>query len=130
MTFPDSSIIFQPIGYVQNSIDQPTAPETIKAVESRIVIREELVEGLQGLLPGDSLLVIFNLHFSSGYALQQHPRGDRSRPKRGVFALRSPRRPNAIGATVVELVSIDGGMLLVRNLDAINGTPVLDIKPA
>ncbi|GAG48809.1 unnamed protein product, partial [marine sediment metagenome] len=53
-----------------------------------------------------------------------------SRPRRGVFALRSPMRPNPIGVTVVDLVSVEGNVLCVHNLDAINGTPVLDLKPA
>ena len=60
----------------------------------------------------------------------QHPRGDKSRPKRGVFALRSPYRPNHIGLTEVELLAINGNVLSVRGLDAINETPVLDLKPA
>jgi tRNA-Thr(GGU) m(6)t(6)A37 methyltransferase TsaA len=62
--------------------------------------------------------------------LLQHPRGDRNRPRRGVFALRSPRRPNPIGITVVDLIDVQGNVLRVQGLDAINGTPVLDIKPA
>ncbi|MBN2390399.1 MAG: SAM-dependent methyltransferase, partial [Anaerolineae bacterium] len=56
--------------------------------------------------------------------------GDRNRPRRGVFALRSPRRPNPIGVTVVDLVAIQGNVLRVLGLDAINGTPLLDLKPA
>ena len=126
----DTPIIFRAIGYVENSFTQPAAPEGIRSVESRIIVRAELAQGLEGLSPGDSLLVLFYFHLSDGYSLLQHPRGDRSRPKRGVFALRSPRRPNGIGATVVELVSVRDNVLLVRNLDAIHGTPVLDIKPA
>jgi len=128
--FPDAPIVFRAIGYVENSFTQPAPPEAIRSVESRIILRPDLVEGLEGLGPGDSLLVLFYFHLSEGYSLLQHPRGDRSRPKRGVFALRSPRRPNGIGATVVELVAVQDNVLLVRNLDAIDGTPVLDIKPA
>jgi tRNA-Thr(GGU) m(6)t(6)A37 methyltransferase TsaA len=75
-------------------------------------------------------MVVFYFHRSQGYDLTQHPRGDPRRPKRGVFTLRSPRRPNPIGVTVVDLVAIEGNVLRVRGLDAINGTPVLDIKPA
>ena len=62
------------------------------------------------------------------HALLQHPRGDRSRPRRGVFALHTPYRPNPIGVTVVDLLSVEGNVLRVRGLDALNGTPVLDIK--
>ncbi len=88
------------------------------------------MEGLHGLTPGSMVLVIFNFHLAEGYALLQHPRGDKSRLKRGVFALRSPYRPNHIGVTEAELLAIADNVLSLRGLDAINGTPVLDIKPA
>jgi tRNA (Thr-GGU) A37 N-methylase len=58
----------------------------------------------------------------------QHPRGDRSRELLGVFCIRSPRRPNPIGATVVDVLQIDGNVLRVLGLDALNGTPILDLK--
>jgi tRNA-Thr(GGU) m(6)t(6)A37 methyltransferase TsaA len=75
-------------------------------------------------------MVVFYFHRSQGFDLLQHPQGDRSRPRRGVFALRSPRRPNPVGVTVVDLVAVAENVLRVRGLDAINGTPVLDLKPA
>ncbi len=102
----------------------------MRAAVSRIVLEPALVKGLQGLTPGTKVLVIFNFHLAEGYELLQHPRGDESRPKRGVFALRSPYRPNHIGITEVELLTIENNVLNVRGLDALNGTPVLDIKPA
>ena len=73
-------------------------------------------------------MVLFYFHRSTGYELSQHPCGDRTRPKRGVFTLRSPHRPNPIGVTVVELLAINGNVLRVRGLDACNGTPILDLK--
>ena len=126
----DSRVVFTPIGHVENGFDDPAAPETIRAAESRIVLKPELVEGLLGLEAGQKLLVVFHFDRSAGFDLHQHPRGDRTRPKRGVFALRSPRRPNPIGVTEVDILSIDGNVLRVRGLDALNGTPVLDLKPA
>lgn len=123
-------ISFIPIGYVENEFDAPTAPETIAAAESRIVIAPELVEGLKGLEAGRQVIVVFHFHLVQSYDLLQHPRGDRSRPKLGVFALRTPYRPNPIGVTVVDLLAIEGNVLRVRGLDALNGSPVLDIKPA
>ena len=102
----------------------------IRMEESRIVLNPDLSEGLQGIEPGQQILVIFYFHRSEGFDLLQHPQGDRSRPKRGVFTLRSPRRPNPIGATIVDVLAVDGNVLRVGGLDAINGTPVLDIKPA
>jgi tRNA-Thr(GGU) m(6)t(6)A37 methyltransferase TsaA len=124
------AVTFKAIGYVQNGFSEPAAPEGIRDIESRIILNPGLVEGLHGLEPGGQIMVIFYFHRSEGYDLRQHPRGDRSRPKRGVFALRSPRRPNPIGVTLVDLIEIEDNVLRVRGLDAINGTPVLDLKPA
>ena len=126
----DEPVTFQPIGYVENDFDEPTAPDQIRAAESRIVLDPALDEGLQGLEAGQPIMVIFYFHRSEGYALRQHPRGDESRPLQGVFALRSPRRPNSIGVTMVDLLAVEGNVLRVRGLDAISGTPVLDLKPA
>lgn len=118
------------IGRVENRFDEPASPEDIRSVESEIVLDPHMVEGLQGLSPGSKLMVVFYFHRSEGYDLLQHPRGDQSRPKCGVFALCSPRRPNPIGVTVVDLLGIKENVLRVIGLDAINGTPVLDLKPA
>jgi tRNA-Thr(GGU) m(6)t(6)A37 methyltransferase TsaA len=123
-------IVYQAIGRVENEFDEPAPPPEIRAVESRIVLDPSLTEGLKGLEPGRRIMVVFCFHRSQGFDLLQHPQGDRSRPRRGVFALRSPRRPNPVGVTVVDLVAVEGNVLRVRGLDAINGTPVLDIKPA
>ena len=121
---------FRAIGYVENEFQEPTIPDTLRASTSRIVLAPDFVEGLTGLEPGMALLVVFVFHRSEGFDLLQHPRGDQSRPKRGVFALRSPNRPNRIGITEVELLAIEGNILTVRGLDALDGTPVLDLKPA
>ena len=123
-------IVLRAIGRVENDFDEPASPSKIRAVESRIVLDLSLTEGVRGLKPGRRIMVVFCFHSSQGFDLLQHPRGDRSRPRRGVFALRSPRRPNPIGVTMVDLVAVDGNVLRVRGLDAINGTPVLDLKPA
>jgi len=119
---------FRAIGYVENEFQERASPDTLSASPSRIVLAPDLVEGLTGLEPGMALLIVFVFHRAEGYDLLQHPRGDRGRPKRGVFALRSPNRPNPIGITEVELLAIEGNILTVRGLDAIHGTPVLDLK--
>jgi tRNA-Thr(GGU) m(6)t(6)A37 methyltransferase TsaA len=124
------SVTYKAIGHVENDFDEPSVPEKIRSTESRIVLDPALTEGLRGLEPGQRIMVVFYFHRSKGYDLRQHPQGDSSRPRRGVFALRSPRRPNPIGVTVVDLVAVEGNVLRVRGLDAINGTPVLDLKPA
>lgn len=120
---------FNPIGYVNNNLSEPVSSELVRPSESEIVLKAEFVPGLQGLEVGQHILVLFYFHLSDDYDLLQHPRGDPERPKRGIFSLRSPRRPNPIGATVVELLSIQDNVLRVRGLDAVDGTPVLDIKP-
>jgi tRNA-Thr(GGU) m(6)t(6)A37 methyltransferase TsaA len=121
---------FRAIGYVENEFQESISPDTMRTSHSRIVLAPDLKEGLAGLEPGMNVLVIFVFHRSEGFELLQTPRGDRSSPKRGVFTLRSPNRPNPIGVTEVELLAIEGNFLTVRGLDAINGTPVLDLKPA
>jgi len=126
----EEGITFVPIGYVENEFDLPTPAEEMRKSTSRIVIREDLAEGLEGIEQFEKLLVIFHFHLApKSCPLRQHPRGDRSRPKRGVFALRSPHRPNPIGVTVVDLLAVEGNVLVVKGLDALNGSPVLDIKP-
>lgn len=124
------SITYEAIGYVANEFDESTTPDEIRSAESDIVLDPALAEGLTGLEPGQQIMVVFYFHRSQSYDLTQHPRGNTTRPKRGVFALRSPRRPNPIGVTVADLVAIEGNVLRVRGLDALNGTPVLDLKPA
>lgn len=122
-------ILLRPIGHVENAFHHPAPPEQVRAQESRLVLDEEFAEGLEGLRPGDRLTVVFHFHLAPGYELLQHPRGDSLRSKRGVFSLCSPRRPNPIGVSFVDLVRREGCVLVVRGLDALHGTPLLDIKP-
>jgi tRNA-Thr(GGU) m(6)t(6)A37 methyltransferase TsaA len=119
----------RPVGEVANDFDLDTPIDTMLASESRIVLDPELEIGLEGLELGARILVVFWFHRSSGYDLLQHPRGDRARRKRGVFTLRSPHRPNPVGISEVEVTAIERNVLTVRGLDAVDGTPVLDLKP-
>lgn len=124
------TVTYHPIGYVQNAFDETSRWEQMHAGESRIVLEPGLVGGLQGLEPSQQVMVLYYFDRIEDFDLLQHPRGDPSKPKRGVFTLRSPRRPNPIGVSVVELLAIDNNVLTVRGLDAFDGTPVLDLKPA
>jgi len=124
------SITYHSIGSVENRFDTRAKPDVIKAEPSLIRLKDEFLRGLEGLEIGSKVLVLFHCHLSEGLGLMQHPRGDTSRPKQGVFSLRSSIRPNPIGMTEVEIIAIDGNTLHVRGLDALNGSPVLDIKPA
>jgi tRNA-Thr(GGU) m(6)t(6)A37 methyltransferase TsaA len=121
-------IHFHAIGHVENEFNTPARPEQIRMGESRIVLNPSLQMGLNGLKVGDQIMVIFYFHLSKGFDLLQHPHGDQSQPKRGVFALHTPFRPNPIGVTTVDLLSIEKNILIVKGLDAINGSPILDLK--
>jgi tRNA-Thr(GGU) m(6)t(6)A37 methyltransferase TsaA len=88
-----------------------------------------LAEAAADLLPGDDVFVLTWLDRASRDELRVHPRGDRTSPERGVFSTRSPDRPNPIGLHRVEIAEIDGVRVRVRPLEAVDGTPVLDIKP-
>jgi len=94
---------------------------------SEIEVFEEFEQGLQDIEGFSHIVVIFWFHRSQGYDLLVKPPGEES--LRGVFATRSPRRPCPLGLTVVELVAREGNILKVRGLDAIDGTPLLDVKP-
>jgi len=124
------SVTFEPIGYVENGLSFGTSGDTLRAAETRIVLRPGLLEALAELEKQPRILVVFHFHMSDGWESLQHPRGDHSREKRGVFALRSPRRPNGLGVTEVDLLGIQDNVVTVRGLDAVDGTPVLDLKPA
>ena len=98
-----------------------------------IEVFPEYADGLLGIERVRELQVLYWMHRVSEAdrgVLQAHPRGDSSKPGRGVFALRSPMRPNPIGSTVVALEKVDGARLTVSGLDAFDGSPVLDIKIA
>lgn len=123
-------VVCRPIGRVESDFTEPASPDTLRAAVSRIVLDPDLTQGLTGLEAGARVMVVFHFHRADEGALLQHPRGDRSRRHRGVFALCSPHRPNRIGVTVVELLAVDGNVLRVRGLDALDGSPVLDLKPA
>ena len=88
-----------------------------------------MAEAAADLLPGDDVFVLTWLDRASRDVLRVHPRGDRTSPERGIFSTRSPDRPNPIGLHRVEIAEIDGTRVRVRPLEAVDGTPVLDIKP-
>lgn len=119
---------FSTIGHVETTNGGDGSTSSIKD-ESLIVLQPELADGLHGIVPGNRLAVIFAFDRAGDYELLQHPQGDRRRSRRGVFVLRSPRRPNPIGVTTVEVLEIVDNVVRVRGLDAWPGTPILDLKP-
>ncbi len=99
------------------------------APEATIEIEAEFEPALQGIGAGDEVLLLTWLDRAERDVLSTHPRDDRSRPEIGVFATRSPDRPNPIGLHRVRVIAVDGRRLQVEDLEAIDGTPVLDLKP-
>jgi tRNA-Thr(GGU) m(6)t(6)A37 methyltransferase TsaA len=99
------------------------------APEAVLVFGPEVLEGLRSLRPGQQVLLLTWLDRARRDVLSVHPRGDTARPEEGVFSTRSPHRPNPIGLHRVEISSIDGLRVRVRALEAIDGTPILDVKP-
>lgn len=99
------------------------------APEAWLVLDPAVGEGLRGLRAGADVLVLTWLDRASRDVLTVHPRGDTERPPTGVFNTRSPDRPNPIGLHRVTILSIDGNRILVSNLEAVDRTPVLDLKP-
>ena len=93
-----------------------------------IEIYPQFLAGLQGINKGDTIVVLFWLDRADRSVLRVHPRGDRLKPKRGVFSTRSPDRPNPIGISELFVLDIKDNLLKVRNLDILDSTPVIDIK--
>ncbi|HJZ77335.1 MAG TPA: tRNA (N6-threonylcarbamoyladenosine(37)-N6)-methyltransferase TrmO [Vicinamibacterales bacterium] len=120
------------IGRVESALtDVESAPRQADegAPAAWLIFEPEVMEGLQNLRPADDVFVITWLHRARRDVLSVHPRGDTSRPLEGVFSTRSPDRPNPIGLHRVEITSIEGPRVRVRNLEAVDGTPIIDVKP-
>ena len=99
------------------------------APEAWLVFEPEMLEGLLSLRPGDEVILITWLDRARRDVLSVHPRGDTSRAQEGVFSTRSPHRPNPIGLHRVEITAIDGRRVRVHNLEVLDGTPIIDVKP-
>ena len=99
------------------------------APEAWLVFEPEAVAGLRNIRPGDDLILITWLDRARRDVLSVHPRGDVSRPSEGVFSTRAPHRPNPLGLHDVKVTAVEGGRLRVQGLEAIDGTPIVDVKP-
>lgn len=120
------------IGTVESTLmDRAAAPKQGHegAPDAWLVLDAKLADGLDGIRQGDEILVLTWLDRAERTALRVHPRDDPANPERGVFSTRSADRPNPIGLHRVQVLVIDGRRVRVRNLEALNGTPILDIKP-
>ena len=127
-----ADVSVRPIGVVRSSLrDLRDAPNQAfeGAPEARLEIDPAYVDALHRVTPGQDLILLTWLHEADRSVLQTHPRGDPSTPLTGVFATRSPDRPNQIGLHRVTVTAIEAPTLLrVRALEAIDGTPILDLK--
>lgn len=124
--------VLRPLGRVESTLVNPgDAPRQGDegAPDCDLVLDADFAAGLTGLAPGSKIVVLTWLDRADRDLLVVHPRGDLTRSATGVFATRSPHRPNPIGLHTVTILAIDGTRLRVRDLEALDGTPVLDIKP-
>ena len=122
----------RPVGWVESPLtDRDSAPKQGDegAPLARVVLRPELVEAAADLRIGDEVIVLTWLHQGRRDVLSVHPRGDTARLRQGVFSTRSPDRPNPIGLHRVTIAGIEGNVVEVRDLEAIDGSPVIDVKP-
>lgn len=122
----------QPIGWVESPLtNRDAAPRQGDegAPDAWLVFDPEMRAGIRDLAVGAEIIVLTWLDRARRDVLAVHPRGDRGNPMRGVFSTRSPDRPNPIGLHTVQILAIDGTRVHVRNLEALDGTPIVDIKP-
>ncbi len=130
-TKSEAPICFTPIGTIHTPFKEPRGvpiqPVAAEGIRGRIEIRPEYGAGLQDLDGFSHIILLYHLHLSEGYELTVVPFLDET--PRGLFATRAPRRPNAIGFSVVRLESIEGATLRILDVDIVDGTPLLDIKP-
>jgi tRNA-Thr(GGU) m(6)t(6)A37 methyltransferase TsaA len=120
------------VGYVRSTLtDRATAPKQGDegAPDAWLEFGAEYADAMRDLEPGADVLVLTWLDRADREVLVVHPRGDTSRPPTGVFATRSPDRPNPVGLHRVTVLRVDGLRVLVRDLEALDGTPVVDVKP-
>lgn len=117
----------RPIAVVRNGVKE--TPDDWDDIISRLEFKKDYIDGLYRLGHFKHIWVIFGFHRMRDTLMRVHPRHDSSIPAVGVFASRSPTRPNKLGLTLVELISVRKGVVKVRGLDAFDGSPVYDIKP-
>jgi tRNA-Thr(GGU) m(6)t(6)A37 methyltransferase TsaA len=124
--------VLQPVGFIRSTLRSPDeAPRqgAEGAPDAWLDIDPRFARALSGIVSGDDLIVVTWLHQANRDVLEVHPRGDMKNPLTGVFATRSPHRPNPIGLHRVTVREIDGPRLRIGPIEAIDGTPMVDVKP-
>jgi tRNA-Thr(GGU) m(6)t(6)A37 methyltransferase TsaA len=128
----ENNYTIEPIGIVHSELtDRATAPfqGNEDAPDAWIELNEQFLKGLEGITVGQEIILVTWLHLAHRDVLKVHPRREKDRPLTGVFTTRSPDRPNPIGLHRVGVLEIVGNRLKVGPLEAIDGTPIVDIKP-
>jgi tRNA (adenine37-N6)-methyltransferase len=127
---PDATY-FKPIGIIHSPFKvvhgMPIQPVGAKGVAGTIEIGPEFIDGLRDIEGFSHIILIYHFHLSGAHSLLVKPFLDDTR--RGVFSTRAPKRPNFIGLSIVRLVKVEGSILHIENVDIVDGTPLLDIKP-
>jgi tRNA (adenine37-N6)-methyltransferase len=125
------SVKYRPIGVIHSPFKDlegmPIQPIGAKGVKGEIHLIGEYAEGLEDLEEFSHIILIYHLHLSNGHSLKVKPFLDNV--ERGIFSTRAPKRPNPIGLSVVRLDKIEGTTIHISNVDIVDGTPLLDIKP-
>jgi tRNA-Thr(GGU) m(6)t(6)A37 methyltransferase TsaA len=132
ISYVADDLVLRPIGWVESPLtDLSAAPcqGDEGAPDCWLVFDPDVGPALEGLQPGAEIVVITWLHLADRDVLQVHPRSDPDRPLQGVFATRSPDRPNPLGLHMATILEVDGTRIRVRDLEAIDQTPIVDIKP-
>jgi tRNA-Thr(GGU) m(6)t(6)A37 methyltransferase TsaA len=130
--FSSNDFTVRPIGRVDSPLtstaDAPRQGDE-GAPDAYLILDSDVQAGMDGIAAGDEIIVLSWLHEADRSVLKVHPRGDLHRPQQGVFNTRSPSRPNPIGLHRVRVLGIDGVRVHVSGLEAIDGTPIVDLKP-
>jgi len=125
------TINFEPIGIIntpfKSRIGMPIQPSGAKGIKGTVSIRKEFAVGLENLDGFSHIYLIYHFHKSDSFALKTKPFLDEK--THGVFSTRAPQRPNPIGISIVRLNGIKGNILEIENVDMLDGTPLIDIKP-
>ena len=128
----ENSYEIKPIGIIRSELaSREAAPRQGNegAPDAWVEVNSAVAEGLEGISVGSEIILITWFHMAHRDILKLHPRGDKNRPVTGVFSTRSPDRPNPLGLHRVTVLEITGNRFKVRPIEAIDGTPVVDIKP-
>ena len=124
-------LIYKPIGIIHSPFKKikgmPIQPMSAKAISGTVKVESVYIDGLRDIEGFSHIILIYHFHLSKDYTLQVRPFLDNC--VHGVFSTRAPQRPNSIGISIVRLVKVEGRILHIKDVDILDGTPLLDIKP-